>query len=53
MLGQPAISLPLYKNKDHLPVGVQFIAQKGNDYLLLQLAKQFEDQELLDTDIVK
>lgn len=53
MLGQPAISLPLYKNKEHLPVGVQFIAQKGNDYLLLQLAKQFEDQELLDTDIVK
>ena len=52
MLGQPAISLPVYKNKDHLPVVVQFIAQKGNDYLLLQLAKQFEDQQLLDTDIV-
>lgn len=52
MLGQPAISLPLYKNKDHLPVGIQFIAQKGNDYLLLQLAKQFENQQLLDTAIV-
>lgn len=52
MLGQPAISLPVYKTGDNLPIGAQFIAAKGNEYLLLQLAKEFEDAKLLDTSIV-
>ncbi|RPA65454.1 amidase [Aerococcus agrisoli] len=52
MVGQPAISLPVYKTADGLPIGAQFVAAKGNEYLLLQVAKQFEEANLLDTSIV-
>lgn len=52
LLGQPAISLPMYKTEAGLPIGAQFIANKGNEFLLLQLAKQIEDAGLLDTSIV-
>lgn len=52
LIGQPAISLPMFKNEEGLPIGAQFIASKGNEYLLLQLAKQIEAADLLDTDIV-
>lgn len=52
MLGEPAISLPMYKDADGLPIGAHFIGQKGNEYLLLQLAKQLEDANLLDASIV-
>lgn len=51
MLGQPAISLPMYKNADQLPIGAHFVGRKGGEYLLLQLAKQLEDAGLLDTSI--
>ena len=40
--GQPAISLPLWWNKDELPIGVQFVGRFGDDLLMLQLAAQLE-----------
>lgn len=54
MTGQPAISLPMYEiDGSHLPIGAQFSTAKGGEYLLLQLAKQLEDQGLLDAAIVQ
>ena len=40
--GLPAMSVPLYWNKDHLPLGSQFIAPFGREDVLLQLAAQLE-----------
>ena len=41
--GQPAISLPLYENAAHLPIGVQLAAQYGREDLLLRVAAQLEE----------
>ena len=40
--GQPAISLPLYRGKDGLPLGVQFVGQPLGEAALLALASQLE-----------
>lgn len=40
--GQPAINVPLYWNKQDLPIGVQFAARHGNEMLLLKLAAELE-----------
>ena len=50
--GQPAISLPVHKLDNGLPLGAQFSTRKGGEYLLLQLSKQLEDAGYLDTSIV-
>lgn len=42
--GQPAISLPTYVGDNGLPLGIQFIARKGREDLLLQMGKFFEDE---------
>ena len=42
MTGQPAMSVPLYWNKDGLPIGVQFIAPFGDEAGLFRLAAQLE-----------
>ena len=42
MTGQPAMNIPLYWNKDNLPVGTQFIAPFGDEETLLRLAAQLE-----------
>ena len=42
MTGQPAISLPLYKNEAGFHLGVQFIAAKGEEPALLDLSKHLE-----------
>lgn len=43
--GLPAMSVPLYWNKDNLPLGSQFIAPFGRENLLLQLAAQLEQAQ--------
>ncbi len=42
MTGQPAISLPLHRTTDKLPLGVQFVGRYGAEATLLQLARQLE-----------
>ncbi|GGN93830.1 amidase [Saccharibacillus kuerlensis] len=46
LTGQPATSLPLHMTQDGLPLGVQMIAAKGREDLLLQVAAQLEQSEL-------
>ena len=41
--GQPAMSVPLYWNKDNLPIGSQFIAKFGDEATLFRLATQLEE----------
>jgi amidase len=40
--GQPAISLPTYRNAAGLPIGVQLVAGFGREDLLIRLAAQVE-----------
>lgn len=46
LTGQPAMSVPVHMTENHLPMGVQFIAPKGKDERLLQMAYQLEQSEL-------
>lgn len=43
--GLPAMSVPLYWNKDNLPLGSQFVAPFAREDLLLQLAAQLEQAQ--------
>lgn len=40
--GNPALTLPAGISSNGLPIGIQLIAKKGNDSLLLKTAKTFE-----------
>ena len=42
LTGQPAISLPTAIAANGLPLGIQFIAQKGDEATLLQMGRLFE-----------
>lgn len=46
LTGQPAMSLPVHLTNDHLPLGVQVMATKGDEARLLQLATQIEQTDL-------
>lgn len=41
--GQPAISLPLGRSGDGLPIGVQFVADYAREDLLIRVASQLEE----------
>jgi amidase len=40
--GQPAISLPLHRNAEGLPIGIQLAAAYGREDVLIQVASQLE-----------
>jgi aspartyl-tRNA(Asn)/glutamyl-tRNA(Gln) amidotransferase subunit A len=42
-LGEPAISIPCGRNKDHMPIGLQLIAAPGDDARLLHFAGRVEE----------
>jgi amidase len=42
MSGQPAISLPLHRNTEGLPIGVQLAAAYGREDVLIRIAAQLE-----------
>ncbi|WP_422124427.1 amidase family protein [Planococcus sp. X10-3] len=46
LTGQPAMSLPVHITENGLPLGVQVMAGKGQEHLLLQLARQIEQTDL-------
>lgn len=42
MSGQPAISLPLHRNAEGLPIGIQLTAGYGREDVLIRVASQLE-----------
>ncbi|MFV8827887.1 amidase [Alkalihalobacterium sp. APHAB7] len=46
LTGQPAMTVPLHKTKDGLPCGVQFVAARGKEELLYQLAGELEQSDM-------
>ena len=44
--GQPAISLPVGCSSEGMPIGVQLVAAKGREDLLLAIAEQWEQDDL-------
>ncbi|MFC4023281.1 amidase [Oceanobacillus longus] len=46
LTGQPAMSVPVHLSEEGLPLGVQVIAQKGEEHRLLQLANKIEQSGL-------
>jgi amidase len=42
LAGQPAISLPLHWSSEGLPVGVQIVADYGQEDILIRVASQLE-----------
>ena len=46
MSGQPAISLPLHRNAEGLPIGIQLAAAYGREDVLIRVASQLESAHL-------
>ncbi|PYZ92209.1 amidase [Salipaludibacillus keqinensis] len=46
LTGQPAMSVPVYVSDQGMPLGIQVMASKGREDLLLRLAFQMEQSEL-------
>ena len=45
MTGQPAMSVPLYWNKDNLPIGTHLVARFGEEATLFRVAAQLEQAQ--------
>jgi amidase len=45
MTGQPAMSVPLFVNSQHLPIGTQFVGRYGDESTLFALAGQLEQAQ--------
>ena len=43
LTGNPAISLPIYKSKSNLPLGVMFAAKNNSEKILLEMGQLFQD----------
>jgi amidase len=43
MTGQPAISLPLFRGEDGVPLGVQLVGRLAGEELLISLAAQLDE----------
>lgn len=43
LVGNPAISLPFYKNREGLPIGIQLMAQNEQEEKLLQFSSELEE----------
>ncbi|MFY0543122.1 amidase [Brevibacillus sp. H7] len=46
LTGQPAMSVPVHRTADGLPIGVQFMTARGREDLLFQMAAHLEQTEL-------
>ena len=43
LTGQPALSVPVHRTTDGLPVGAQIVGRRGSDHSLVRLATQLQD----------
>ena len=43
LTGNPAISLPIYKSENNLPLGVMFAAKNNSEKILLEMGQLFQD----------
>ena len=43
LTGNPAISLPVYKSENNLPLGVMFAAKNNSEKILLEIGQLFQD----------
>ncbi|MCV7146694.1 amidase [Mycobacterium riyadhense] len=50
MSGQPAISLPLHRNADGLPIGIQLVSAYGREDILIRVATQLESAQPWSSD---
>ena len=57
LTGMPAITLPLFKGKNNLPIGIQIVGQRRQEAMILNLGYHFEKQtksnNLLPIDPIK
>lgn len=52
LTGQPAMSVPTFISREGLPMGVQFVAEKGREDRLIQLASQIEQSDLWKAKVI-
>ena len=53
MSGQPAISLPLHRNAEGLPIGIQLAGAYGAEDVLIRVAAQLESAHALSCPIIR